>query len=133
MGGNQVLYARLTDDERNHGSSIASSCLKTFDEFFDLPDLNVLFCFVWLRGRHICDEKPTPGGLLVDGKLCRLEEGEIYNKETKRWMGEKEIYLAVNFQSDVESQGKAITVTALGDWQTVGHAQQWVVLVPSVR
>lgn len=41
-----------TDDERNHGGSIASSGLKALDQLLHLPYLNVLFRFVRLCRAH---------------------------------------------------------------------------------
>lgn len=29
-------------------------CFEAFDQFLDLPDLDVLFSVIWLRGTHVC-------------------------------------------------------------------------------
>jgi hypothetical protein len=42
----------LTDNEGDHGCAISSCRLEALDEFLDLPDLDVLLCFVLRRGRH---------------------------------------------------------------------------------
>jgi hypothetical protein len=43
----------LTDDERNHGGSIASCGLQALDQFLDLPDFDVLLGFVRLGITHL--------------------------------------------------------------------------------
>ena len=41
-----------TDDERNHGSSVATRLFKALDQLLDLPYLDVLLCFVRLWVTH---------------------------------------------------------------------------------
>jgi hypothetical protein len=42
----------VTNDKRDHRSSISSGCLQTFDQFFDLPDFDILLRFVGLGVAH---------------------------------------------------------------------------------
>jgi hypothetical protein len=42
----------LTNDQRNHGGSIASSRFQAFDQFLHLPDLDILLCLVGLGVTH---------------------------------------------------------------------------------
>ncbi len=50
--GRVQLLVRRTNDERNHGGSISSRSLQTFDQFFYFPYLDVLLCLVRLRSAH---------------------------------------------------------------------------------
>lgn len=48
----QVRAALRTNDERNHGRSIAPGGFQSLDELLDLPDFDVLLSLIGLRVTH---------------------------------------------------------------------------------
>ena len=65
------MNRRLTDDQGNHGGSIAAGGFKTLYQLLNLPYLNVLLGFVGLRRAHLGrgDADTTTGGLAAERRL----------------------------------------------------------------
>lgn len=75
--------AALTYNKGNHGRSVATGSFEPFDEFFDLPDLDVLFGFIWLWSTHI-DKLADQRRPAREREFSRLKEDADRRPEA-RW------------------------------------------------
>lgn len=57
-----------------------SRSFQAFDQFLDLPDLDVLLSVVGLRGTHVCEGWKRRGlsVVWVVVLLCKLPRGEVF-------------------------------------------------------
>jgi hypothetical protein len=65
----------LTNNERNHGCAISSSCFQTFDQFLNLPYLDIFLRIVCLRCAHA-------GQTIQASRPPNLKETEYTSRQT---------------------------------------------------